>query len=473
MKLKDKVKDVPVVSVDYAYMHPEAEEEDEAEKGMPILVTKDSRTKMVYSRVVPKKGLDDYAVGALKRITEELGYKKVVMKSDNEPSILQLKDLVRKETDVELVMEEVPVGDHAANGSVENAVKNIQGQFRVLKDALESRLGVRIQGDHVVVPWLVMHAGSVICRRRVDNEGMTPYRRWRGRPFNRPVAEFGECIWYLPANTAGINKYEVRWQEGVWLGIRMESGETIVGTELGVVKCRDSRRKPANGGRWNREFVDKIVGVPWEVYPGVKGSAEIRSRVRFPQEPGEAPRPIRGRDEYIPRRFRIQKGDLQKFGFTAGCPGCRAANRGLPATGHSEECRRRIQEELEKSGDSRIERESVRANKYFGELLEESEKKRQKTPEGQGGDPVQGGREGDDQRVDGDGQGVPGVQPRARDEGVLGEEGQPEKKARQDAAAASSEESAKEAVPMEEDRGIKRNEDDWTEFAMSLKKKAK
>jgi hypothetical protein len=369
MKLKDKVKDVPVVSVDYAYMHPEAEEEDEAEKGMPILVTKDSRTKMVYSRVVPKKGLDDYAVGALKRITEELGYKKVVMKSDNEPSILQLKDLVRKETDVELVMEEVPVGDHAANGSVENAVKNIQGQFRVLKDALESRLGVRIQGDHVVVPWLVMHAGSVICRRRVDNEGMTPYRRWRGRPFNRPVAEFGECIWYLPANTAGINKYEVRWQEGVWLGIRMESGETIVGTELGVVKCRDFRRKPANGGRWNREFVDKIVGVPWEVYPGVKGSVEIRSRVRFPQEPGEVPRPIRGRDEYIPRRFRIQKGDLQKFGFTAGCPGCRAANRGLPATGHSEECRRRIQEELEKSGDSRIERESVRANKYFGELF--------------------------------------------------------------------------------------------------------
>ena len=50
---------------------------------------------------------------------------------------------------------------------------------------------------------------------------------------------------------------------------------------------------------------------------------------------------------------------------------------------------------------------------------------------------------------------------------------QRKKKARQDAAAASSEESAKEAVPMEQDRGIKRNEDDWTEFAMSLKKKAK
>ena len=129
MKLKDKVKDVPVVSVDYAYMHPEADGEDDEAKGMPILVAKDSRSKMLFSRVVPRKGLDEYAVGALKMIIEQLGYKKAVMKSDNEPAILLLKDLVRKETDVEVVMEEARVGDHQANRAAENAVKNIQGQF--------------------------------------------------------------------------------------------------------------------------------------------------------------------------------------------------------------------------------------------------------------------------------------------------------------------------------------------------------
>ncbi len=99
-----------------------------------------------------------------------------------------LKDLVRKETDVEVVMGEAPVGDHQANGAAENAVKNIQGQFRVLKDALESRLGAMIQGDHVAVPWLIMRAGSVICRRHVDEEVFTPYRRWKGKPFNKPVS---------------------------------------------------------------------------------------------------------------------------------------------------------------------------------------------------------------------------------------------------------------------------------------------
>ena len=58
------------------------------------------------------------------------------MRSDNEPAISALKEAVRRETDVEI---EVPVGDHQANGLFENAIKNAQGQFRMIQDALESR----------------------------------------------------------------------------------------------------------------------------------------------------------------------------------------------------------------------------------------------------------------------------------------------------------------------------------------------
>ncbi len=42
---------------------------------------------------------------------------------------------------VEIVMEEALVGDHQANGVEESAGKNVQGQFRVIKDALERRHG--------------------------------------------------------------------------------------------------------------------------------------------------------------------------------------------------------------------------------------------------------------------------------------------------------------------------------------------
>ena len=47
---KDKERSVPIVGIDYMYMH--SEQEAEEEKGMPTLVIKDSRTKMIVSKIV-------------------------------------------------------------------------------------------------------------------------------------------------------------------------------------------------------------------------------------------------------------------------------------------------------------------------------------------------------------------------------------------------------------------------------------
>ncbi len=65
---------------------------------MPMLAMKDSRTKMVVSKVVTNKGVVDYAVRVVKKAIEQLGYKKAILKSDNEPAILVLKEAVRRET---------------------------------------------------------------------------------------------------------------------------------------------------------------------------------------------------------------------------------------------------------------------------------------------------------------------------------------------------------------------------------------
>ncbi len=115
---RDKT-EAPRVSVDYVHMA--SEQDKEEEKGMPALVMKDQRTRLVTARVVPSKGLDAYAVGRLKKDVEQLGHRRIVTKSDNEPAILALKEAVRRESDVEIAVEEVPVGDHQANGSVESA----------------------------------------------------------------------------------------------------------------------------------------------------------------------------------------------------------------------------------------------------------------------------------------------------------------------------------------------------------------
>ena len=55
----------------------------------------------------------------------------------------------------------------------------------MIKDALESRDARRVDSEHPVVPWMVIHAASVVNRSRKDDEGFSAYRRWRGREFTK------------------------------------------------------------------------------------------------------------------------------------------------------------------------------------------------------------------------------------------------------------------------------------------------
>ena len=88
------------------------------------------------------------------------------------------------------------------------------------------------------------------------------------------------------------------------------------------------------------------------------------------------PRPRRDQEEAKPKRVYIKKEDVVEHGATAGCPGCRAARLGQTAQGHTEECRRRITEEMAKTdqGKRRLEQAEERAGEE-GEL-EEGDKTR-------------------------------------------------------------------------------------------------
>ena len=65
----------------------------------------------------------------------------------------------------------------------------------------------------------------------------------KGRPFKRELAEIGESIWYCKSKSKGRTKLVSRWGTGVYLGVRDESCEYIIGTDDGITKCRTIRRK--------------------------------------------------------------------------------------------------------------------------------------------------------------------------------------------------------------------------------------
>ena len=113
--------------------------------------------------------------------------------------------------------------------------------------------------------------------RRIDEDGKTAYERRRGRAWKKALPVFGECIWWMRPESAGEQKLETRWENGVYLGVRTESTEIIVGNEKGVVKTRTYAARP-DGQRWNKEEFETFQGVLWEPITG-RGRIELKSSV--------------------------------------------------------------------------------------------------------------------------------------------------------------------------------------------------
>ena len=174
---------------------------------------------------------------------------------------------------------------------------------------------------------MVKHAADCVSRYYKGQDGLTPHRRLRGREFKIDVCEFGECVWYMKPGTVGKDKFDSKWEEGVWLGVVDSSGEKIIGTADGCIKVRSIKRKSGED-KWNKAMMESVRGVPWEVIPG-HPERELKCRVIFERSKPEVnEQQTVDEPEEIIKRIYITKKDLNKYGRTEGCDGCRASLRG-------------------------------------------------------------------------------------------------------------------------------------------------
>ena len=186
---------VPVVSFDYLLVTKNGEfrqkGEGQYEILLKILVVKDSKSKAIFAHVVPQKGVgeDRFVVDCLRKDLLWLGYPRVLLKSDNEPSIKKLLTEVLKgvriDSGEQAAEKSPPAYDSQANGDAENAIKQVQGMVRTLKSCLEDRLQAKLPTDHAAIWWLVRHAAWLLLIRVRGRDGRTAYERSRGRPFNK------------------------------------------------------------------------------------------------------------------------------------------------------------------------------------------------------------------------------------------------------------------------------------------------
>ena len=76
--------------------------------------------------------------------------------------------------------------------------------------------------------------------------------------------------------------------------------------------------------RWSPEGLEFVGGVPWRISdddPKVDG-APMMMGAKLPElEKDELEKEAENRGK-VPRRFPIERKDLEEFGFTKDCPGC-------------------------------------------------------------------------------------------------------------------------------------------------------
>lgn len=380
---------IPRFSMDYKEM---SEYVEDQKKKMMTIIMIERQTTMSVAFVVKAKGSIEQAKRILEFI-ESFGYDKVSLKSDNEDVIKVLRDeaihLRRAQT--------IPAGSvpyhPETHGIAEKAVQDVTTQLRKCKMALESRIKGRINVDAPIMEWMVEHAARILNCHLVGHDGRVPHNRAKSRnPFPTQV-EFGEQVLAkhsrLDKKIARKGPSMSRAVAGTWVGMHDATGENIVIIEAGkAMRVRTIFRRPLSE-RWNYEVVSKITCNPLRPDPSREDSkiSVLIEQVQDEDEgeedhidvedsPSALPSgshegisdskgdlPIHGDEvqcsegiKRIPmrRRFKITKDILEQHGITEGCKGCQASTRGFERREHSQACRNRFAESMEKTEKGRL-----------------------------------------------------------------------------------------------------------------------
>ena len=282
-----------------------------------------------------------------------------MFKTDKEKALVALQGRVQRLREKPTVPINAPKGESQSNGAIENAVQRFEGNFRAMRLKLEADIGERIPLHHPIIHWMVEAAAELHNRfREVTPDGKVPYDLIKGTRQLRPMVDFGECIYFMPAKSSDPkHKAEAKFLEGVWLGVNPKTDEAIVFGPNGVELVRTVKRKTVDEA-FDRDTVLGVNVKPWE-----KKAMDLLS----PEDPKEAPvMKEYQKDENVPGMkpytWPIRKEDLENAGCTDGCPGCKAAVLGKHGM-HSAECRKRIAEFLEgiDEGKDRMSRAEARA----------------------------------------------------------------------------------------------------------------
>ena len=395
---------IPVIGMDYFFMttdglemrdslqdYPQTDEGNErlltARKNGEIvkcLIIRDSHSKCLFAHVVPVKGIDEDQLVVQMAVADIrwLGHTKLILKADNERAIQRLvREALRSLHEVadedgvtQLGRESPPAYDSKSNGLIEIGVRSLRAQFRTMRSCLQRRLGKLIPVAHPVSAWLLEHCCMLNNALLKTDDGLTPWIRARGRPFNKNLVGFCEqVLWKLPLKGPqhdAAGNMTARWAQGIFLGYSRESNTYIIGVGSVVTTTRAMMRRPIQN-RWEADKVGQVVVTPWLK---TREAMASEPQVTF-RESDEKLDEFPDRPAALPRRFKILRSDLEMVGYSKACEQCNHVLRygsAKPGLQHTDTCRARVMAEMAKhpKGQSRLAATEDRIDRALAERIE-------------------------------------------------------------------------------------------------------
>ena len=110
-----------------------------------------------------------------------------------------------------------PRYSHQSQGTVEQAVKALEGHVRTMLHRISDTLGVEFETTDPLVAWAVRHAAYLLTSFRTLESGRTPHRILRQKEDRGEIVEFGEQVWGRdPTPISDQSKLDVRWEKYLW-----------------------------------------------------------------------------------------------------------------------------------------------------------------------------------------------------------------------------------------------------------------
>jgi hypothetical protein len=232
----------------------------------------------------------------------------------------------------------------------------VKDHVRVMRCALSRHVGP-VPVESAAFEWMVTWAAELLTGAPVGHDGMTAFRRLKGRVWEPRVAEFGEQVQARRPRACLQGDAEPRWDQTTYLGTRWGTAEHWVADADGTARKVRAVRRMSLADRWCPAKVAGITGLPDD--PSCRDGGGEPPPL---PEPGVIPHPDPlAEPARLRRGFRIEASDLQEHGYTERCAKCDALRAGrVVGTGHSAACRERFQNVFTERADGRVERAAER-----------------------------------------------------------------------------------------------------------------